>query len=37
MQLQRKDILGLQEMTPEEIRLILKTATSHKEILSRPV
>lgn len=37
MQLQRKDILGLQEMTPEEMRLILDTAISHKEILSRPV
>ena len=37
MQLQRKDILGLQEMTPEEMRLILDTAASHKEILSRPI
>jgi aspartate carbamoyltransferase catalytic subunit len=37
MQLQRKDILGLQDMTPEEMRLILDTAISHKEILSRPV
>lgn len=37
MQLQRKDILGLQEITPEEIRLILESAISHKEILSRPV
>ncbi|MCL5103510.1 MAG: aspartate carbamoyltransferase catalytic subunit [Armatimonadetes bacterium] len=37
MQLQRKDILGLQDMTPEEMRLILETATSNKEILSRPV
>ncbi len=37
MRLQRKDILGLQEITPEEIRLILKTARSNKEILSRPV
>ena len=37
MQLKRKDILGLQEMTPEEIRLILETAQSNKEILSRPV
>lgn len=37
MQLQRKDILGLQDMTPEEIRLILDTAVSHKEILSRPI
>lgn len=37
MQLQRKDILGLQDMSPEEIQLILDTAISHKEILSRPV
>ena len=37
MQLSRKDILGLQEMTPDEIRLILDTAESNKEILSRPV
>lgn len=37
MQLQRKDILGLQEMMPEEIQLILDTAESNKEILSRPV
>jgi len=37
MQLERKDILGLQEMTPQEIGLILDTAESYKEILSRPV
>ena len=37
MQLQRKDILGLQEMSPEEITLILDTAESNKEILARPV
>lgn len=35
--LMRKDILGLQEMSPEEIDLILETAKSHKEILGRPV
>ena len=35
--LNRKDILGLQDMSPEEISLILETAKSHKEILSRPV
>ncbi len=35
--LNRKDILGLQDMSPEEISLILETAQSHKEILSRPV
>ena len=34
---QRSSILGLQEMTPDEIRLILDTAESNKEILSRPV
>lgn len=37
MRLKRKDILGLQDMTPDEIRLILKTAESNKEIISRPV
>lgn len=37
MQLERKDILGLQEMTPDEIKLILDTAISNKEILARPV
>lgn len=37
MQLQRKDVLGLQKMTPEEIKLILETAESNKEILGRPV
>lgn len=37
MQLQRKDILGLQEMSPDEIRLILNTAESLKDILGRPV
>jgi aspartate carbamoyltransferase catalytic subunit len=37
MQLQRKDILGLQDMSPEEITLILETAESNKEILARPV
>jgi len=37
MQLQRKDILGLQDMTSAEIELIMETALSHKEILSRPI
>jgi aspartate carbamoyltransferase catalytic subunit len=37
MRLERKDILGLQEMAPEEIGLILETAKSNKEILARPV
>jgi aspartate carbamoyltransferase catalytic subunit len=37
MMLQRKDVLGLQDMAPDEISLILDTAASNKEILSRPV
>ena len=37
MMLQRKDVLGLQDMAPSEISLILETAASNKEILSRPV
>lgn len=37
MQLHRKDILGLQEMSAEEITLILDTAESNREILARPV
>jgi len=37
MKLQRKHILGLQEMSAEEIYLILDTAASFKEILARPV
>ncbi|MCX6344816.1 MAG: aspartate carbamoyltransferase catalytic subunit [Armatimonadetes bacterium] len=37
MKLKRKDILGLQDMSTEEIRLILDTAISHKGIISRPV
>lgn len=37
MQLNRKDILGLQEMSADEIGLVLDTAGSLKEILSRPV
>ena len=35
--LQRKDILGLQEMSPDEIRLILETAETLKEIMERPI
>ncbi|MEN6370574.1 MAG: aspartate carbamoyltransferase catalytic subunit [Armatimonadota bacterium] len=35
--LERKDILGLQDMSQEEIQLILDTAVSMKEILKRPV
>lgn len=37
MGLQRKDILGLQELTPEEINLILDTAEPMKEILGREI
>ncbi len=32
-----KDVLGLQEMSPTEIQLVLDTASSMKEILARPV
>ena len=35
--LDRKDVLGLQDMSQSEIQLILDTATSMKEILARPV
>ena len=35
--LHRKDILGLQEMSSEEIRLILETAETLKEIMERPI
>lgn len=35
--LERRHVLGLQEMSPSEIQLILDTATSMKEILARPV
>lgn len=37
MPLKRKDILGLEEITPEEIELILETAVSLKEILERKI
>lgn len=37
MGLKRKDILGMQEMDPEEITLILDTAESFKEVSSREV
>ena len=37
MRLKRKDILGLEEITTEEIELILQTATSFKEILGRQI
>lgn len=37
MRLKRKDILGLEEMTAEEIELILQTAISMKDILGRQI
>jgi len=33
----RKDLLGLEDLTAEEIQLILNTAESMKEILQRPI
>ncbi len=33
----KKDLLGLQELSPEEIRLILQTAASFREISLRPI
>lgn len=37
MKLDRKDLLGLEELSAEEINLILDTAESFKEISERPV
>lgn len=37
MALKSKDLLGLKELTPGEINLILDTAESMKEVLSRPM
>lgn len=37
LRLKRKDILGLEEMEPEEMTLILDTAESMKEIISRTI
>ena len=37
MRLKRKDILGLEEITAEEIELILQTAVSFKDILGRQI
>lgn len=34
---QRKDLLGLEELSADEINLILDTATSFKEISNRPI
>ena len=35
--LRRKDLLGIEDLSPEEIRLILDTAEAMKEIGSRPI
>jgi len=37
MQWNRKDLLGLQDLSQEEIRLILDTAASFREVLDRPI
>lgn len=37
MKWKRKDLLGLQDLSAEEIALVLDTAASMKEILSRPI
>ncbi len=37
MNLNRKDLLGIEELSPDEIQLILDTATSFKEIATRPI
>jgi aspartate carbamoyltransferase catalytic subunit len=37
MELRRKDLLGMADLSPEEISLILDTASSLKEISARPI
>ncbi len=37
MALARKDLLGIEDLAPEEIRAILDTAVSFKEIATRPI
>jgi aspartate carbamoyltransferase catalytic subunit len=37
MELRRKDLLGIVDLTPDEISLILDTAASLKEISTRPI
>jgi aspartate carbamoyltransferase catalytic subunit len=37
MQLSTKHLLGIRELTPQDIQLILDTATQFKEVLQRPV
>ena len=37
MQLSTKHLLGIRELTPPDIQLILDTTTQFKEVLQRPV
>jgi aspartate carbamoyltransferase catalytic subunit len=37
MKLRRKDLVGIADLSPEEIQLILDTASSLKEISARPI
>lgn len=36
-QLSSKHLLGIEQLTPEDIRLILKTAADFKEVINRPI
>ena len=37
MSLKRKDLLGIQDLTVEEINLVLETAESFKEVTGREI
>ena len=37
MQLSTRHLLGIKDLTPQDISLILETATQFKEVLQRPV
>ena len=37
MQLSTRNLLGIKDLTPDDISLILSTATQFKEVLQRPV
>ncbi len=37
MQLSVKHLLGIRDLTPQDIQLILDTATEFKEVLQRPI
>ena len=37
MQFRKKDLLGIKQLEPEEINLILETAETFKEISTRPI